>query len=252
MKDGTEIYFVSNQTDKQQIVTPEFRVKNKQPELWDATNGNTRILPAFEFTQNSTAVPLKLAPYESAFIVFRSKVKTKPSTSGIEANYPAPQLITELNNNWTVTFDADFGGPASPVSFDELTDWTINDDHSIKYYSGTASYQNKFNLEAVGTDEEITIDLGNLTSMGKVYINGEYAGGAWTFPYRVNITLFVKEGENTIEVQVVNNWMNRIIGDMNLPENERTIWCLVNPYNKDSRLQPSGLFGPVKVERVKI
>lgn len=250
LKNGMEIYFISNQTNQQQIFTPEFRVKNMQPELWNATTGQTRILPAFDLLPNSIAVPIKLEPYESTFIVFRDKVKKDLKSNSIEINYPEAQLITELNNNWIVAFDTKSGGPSSPVDFGSLADWTESSDDKIKYYSGTASYQNKFTVEAISNNEDITIDLGRLTSMGKVYINGQYAGGTWTYPYQVNITSFVQEGENTIEVKVVNNWMNRIIGDMNLPENERTTWCFVNPYNKDSTLQPSGLFGPVRVEKI--
>ena len=56
---------------------------------------------------------------------------------------------------------------------------------------------------------------------------------------RSHITPFIKVGTNEIKTKVVNNWTNRIIGDINLPEDERTTWCFVNPYNKDSTLQPS-------------
>lgn len=250
IKDGMDIYFISNQTNQQQIFTPEFRVKNMQPELWNPITGQTRILPGYELSNNSIAVPLKLEPYESTFVVFKDKVKANPISNSIVINYPEPQIITELNTDWTVTFDAEFGGPDSSVLFESLIDWTESSDDRIRYYSGTASYQKKFNVEPISNNEDITIDLGSLTSMAKVYINGQYAGGAWTYPYQVNITPFIKEGENTLEVKVVNNWMNRIIGDMNLPESDRTTWCFVNPYNKNSILQPSGLFGPVRVKRI--
>lgn len=245
LENNVDIYFISNQTNQVKIFTPEFRIKGMQPELWDALTGETRDLVAFNMLDNSTAVPMKLEPFESAFIVFRNKAKS--GASGIEANYPNPQLITELNSNWEVSFDPKYGGPETPIIFENLTDWTKNDDNRIKYYSGTASYSNKFTVGTVNDNETISVDLGNLTAMGKVYINGEYAGGAWTYPYKINITPYVNNGENTIEVRVVNNWMNRIIGDMNLPEAERATWCLVNPYNKDSALQPSGLFGPVSI-----
>ena len=76
-------------------------------------------------------------------------------------------------------------------------------------------------------------------------------GGVWTPPYQLNITPFVKTGENKLKIEVVNNWINRIIGDMNLPENERTTWCFVNPYNANSKPQSSGLFGPVTVNNAE-
>ncbi|MCP4450612.1 MAG: glycoside hydrolase family 2, partial [Planctomycetes bacterium] len=55
-----DIYFLSNQTEDTQIVTPEFRVAGMQPELWQATTGVRRDLPAYEQRGNVTAVPLKL------------------------------------------------------------------------------------------------------------------------------------------------------------------------------------------------
>jgi hypothetical protein len=87
--------------------------------------------------------------------------------------------------------------------------------------------------------------------MAKVYVNDKYAGGAWTSPYSVDITDYVKSGANSVSVTVVNNWMNRIIGDMKMPADQRETWYLVNPYNEQSRLQPSGLFGPVEIKSVK-
>ncbi len=251
LKNGTEIYFVSNQADKEQIINPEFRVKEMKPELWNAVTGEIRELPSFEHKENITSVPLKLAPFESVFIVFNRKTKKVTKSANIEKNYPEPELITELTSNWTVTFDSERQGPAEPVLFEKLYDWTASDNEKIKYYSGTAVYSNAFNIENFSENNNISIDLGNLTAMGKVYINGEYAGGVWTPPYRLNISTLVKEGLNEIKIEVVNNWKNRIIGDMNLPENQRSTWCFVNPYNKNSELQPSGLFGPVKIMLIK-
>ena len=57
----------------------------------------------------------------------------------------------------------------------------------------------------------------------------------------------LKTGENTIEIVVVNNWMNRHIGDSRLPEKERMTWTNINPWKPDSPLQSSGLLGPVEI-----
>ena len=247
---NAEIYFVTNQSGEEQIITPEFRVTKMQPELWEATTGYIRDLPAYEQKDNGTTVLLKLAPYESVFVVF-SKPAGKTKATGIEANYPKPELIDDFKTPWTVNFDASQRGPEKAVVFNTLTDWTGSDDERIKYYSGTAFYNNTFHLDKLAKNQKITIDLGALTAMAKVTINGKYAGGVWTTPYRLDITDLVREGENQLKIEVVNTWVNRIIGDMNLPEDERKIWVPRNPYHAKSPLQASGLFGPVKINKEK-
>ncbi len=241
-----EIYFVTNQSDKEQIITPEFRVTGMQPELWEATTGVIRALPAYVQKEKSTAVPLKLAPNESVFVVF-TKTTGKATATDIAANYPNPELITDIKTPWTVHFDATQRGPEESAVFETLIDWTSFDDERIKYYSGTAFYNNFFEIDQLPANGKIIIDLGALTAMAKVTLNGKYAGGVWTAPYRLDITDLVKEGKNKLKIEVVNTWVNRIIGDMKLPEEERKTWAPHLPYNAESPLQPSGLFGPVRI-----
>jgi hypothetical protein len=245
-----DIYFLSNQTNEEQVFTPEFRVTGMQPELWETTTGSIRKLVAFEQKKQVTAVPLKLAPAESVFVVFLKPAR-QTKVNHIETNYPAFELVDDFKEPWTVNFNTAFRGPAKPVIFESLIDWTTSSDDRIKYYSGTAFYHNTFTIDLSNKNNRFMIDLGALTAMAKVIVNGVYAGGVWTTPYRLDITDFVKNGKNEVKIELVNNWMNRIIGDQKLPEKERATWCFVQPYTAISPLQPSGLFGPVQVLSVK-
>jgi len=244
--DDQEIYFLTNQTGDTRLVTPEFRVTGLQPELWEATTGYRRDLPAYEQKEKVTAVPLKLEPYESVFVVFK-KPAGKAKTTGIEANYPEPKLINDIETPWTVTFDPAQRGPEEAVVLESLKDWAEFDDERIKYYSGTAFYNNTFMMEQLPENERVVIDLGKLTAMAKVTVNGEYAGCLLTAPYQLEISDLLQAGENELRIEIVNTWVNRIIGDMQLPEEERKTWMLVNPYDAQSPLQPSGLIGPVTI-----
>ncbi len=245
-----ELYFVTNQTGETKIVTPEFRIKGLQPELWQTATGSIRKLPAYEQNGITTAVPLKLAPYESVFVVFREKAATATG-KGVYANYPEPTLLADLKGPWTVAFDASQRGPEQPAVFETLQDWTTSSDDRIKYYSGTAFYSFKFNVAQIPEGKNVIIDLGSFTAMAKVTVNGTYAGGLWTAPYQLDITKLVKAGENDLKIEVVNTWVNRLIGDSKLPVDQRKTWCPVNTYNADSPLQPSGLFGPVRISSVQ-
>jgi hypothetical protein len=240
-----DIYFLANLSDKPLQVSPEFRVTGKQPELWNPVNGEMRPLPAFGKKAASTVVPLQFEPYESMFIVFRKN--GKPTTNDLAANFPEFKVLTGITTPWTVKFDSDKikRGPAEPVIFNTLEDWSKNSDERIRYYSGTAVYTNTFILSA--KDKKISLDLGQVSVMAKVKINGKYAGGVWTPPYRIDITSFVKKGENNIEIEVVNTWINRLIGDQRLPKEKRIVTSINSPAKADSPLAVSGLLGPVRI-----
>jgi hypothetical protein len=247
-----EIYFITNQSDKTVQINPEFRVQGLKPELWDAVSGSMRPLPAFGQKGDITAIPIQLEAYESAFVVFRAKGKT--SASGLEANYPKPVLLTDVSSPWTVQFESDKikRGPAEPVIFTELQDWSKNDDERIRYFSGTAVYKTQVAIDQIPGGNNIFLDLGKVTAMAKVKVNGKYVGGVWTPPYRLDITKYVNAGNNAVEVEVVNTWTNRLTGDARLPESER----FVKSYgggnaNPDRPLSESGLLGPVKITAVK-
>jgi hypothetical protein len=241
-----EIYFVANRSEKPVQISPAFRVAGKQPELWNPVNGERRALPAFERNEVSITAPLQFEPYESMFIVFSDAGKQQ-SSGGVETNFPAPTTLTEISTPWTVTFESDKikRGPSEPIIFDKLQSWTQNEDKRIRYYSGTAVYRNTFALDAMPSGK-VYIDLGKVCNMAKVKINGQYAGGVWTYPYRVNISNVAKVGDNTLEIEVVNNWVNRLIGDSSVPEDERV---MNYPFESwmSKKLRDSGLLGPVRI-----
>ena len=247
--DDGEIYFISNQSDKTITINPEFRVTGKSPELWVSTSGIVRDLPAFRQNANTTIVPLKLEAYESQFIIFRKKAKNA-ATSDLLVNFPEGKIIAEFSGTWNVSFDHSKRGPARPIVFKSLADWTLSNNDSIKYYSGTAVYRTSFELSELPSGKKIMLNLGQLTAMAKVKVNGKDVGGVWTAPWQVDISSAAKSGNNKVEIFVVNNWMNRLIGDLQLPAEQRPTWSQNIPYKVDSQLQSSGLFGPVKIQEI--
>jgi hypothetical protein len=244
-----EIYFIANQSDDAISVSPEFRVAGRQPELWNPAGGEIRTLPDYELKDASTIVPLRLEPHESVFIVFAGE--GNPKASGLKDNFPAPETIVEVSAPWTVTFDAGNikRSPSGPVIFDKPESWSLNKDENVRYFSGTAVYNNTFTIKSKPA-AEIYIDLGKVGVMAKVKINGKYAGGVWTYPYRVNITGQVKTGVNSIEIEVVNTWNNRFVGESSLPEDQRIVRPRNNKWNPSSPLEESGLLTPVKITAI--
>ena len=246
--DGGNIYFLSNQSNDSVSFDATFRVNDQQPEWWNPVTNEIRLLPEYSEKNGLTTIPLQLAPAESAFVVFRKSAKL---VSPVQAsNYPQAHVLAELSDGWQLKFDNPEQHIRVTLALDSLTDWTAFADERIKYYSGTATYTHSFVIDSVPA-QPVYIDLGNVVAMAKVYINEQYAGGVWTCPYRLNITDYLCTGRNTVRIEVVNNWVNRLIGDQRLPEAQRSTWILGqlgNPWQANSPLQSSGLFGPVRIE----
>jgi hypothetical protein len=74
----THIYFLANERRSVEELVGIFRVPGKQPELWDPDTGKISRLPVFELAEEVVRVPLQLAPYGSAFVVFRSTAAVAP------------------------------------------------------------------------------------------------------------------------------------------------------------------------------
>lgn len=269
---GGDIYFLSNQSGGRVRIEPTLRVTTGVPYLWDPLTGKTRALPSYTRDSATTRLPLQLEAYQSFFIVFRKDlagprpgVRTAANPvaaphasaapygsaashgSAAPDNFPTPAAIADIASPWQVRFDTAFRGPAHPVIFPQLADWSKDAKDSIRDYSGAAVYTNTFVLPKGAPRKHVYLDLGAVRDMAKVRVNGIYVGGVWTAPYRVDIGEALHAGKNRVEITVVNTWVNRLIGDSRLPVSERKTWMSANPYRPNSPYEPAGLLGPVRV-----
>jgi hypothetical protein len=182
----------------------------------------------------------------------------------------------EITGPWELQFPPKAGAPEQ-VTLDQLVSWSQHSDAGVRYFSGAATYRKTFNLPAglVAQGRRLYLDFGRVEVMAGVRLNGEDLGILWKEPYSVEVTDALKSGQNTLEVQVVNLWINRQIGDEQLPEDSErnnngtlkrwpqwlldgkpsptgrytfTSWRL---WQKDSPLAESGLLGPVELRAVQ-
>ena len=107
------------------------------------------------------------------------------------------------------------------------------------------------NLEELPKNQDIYLNLGKVSVMAKVKLNRKDIGGVWMAPYRLNITDALKEGKNQIEIEVVNLWRNQLIKDKQRPEDEKYTWIVIDKITSESKIQPSGLLGPIVIETIK-
>ncbi len=256
-----DIYFIANRSNRPQRASCRFRIARKRPEIWNPVTGT--IWKRTVFGQSDSygnnlghcvTMTLRFAPFESYFVVFREGIPSDAVGRG--ANFLDPRSLQDLAGPWTVHFDPRWGGPAS-IEFPALVSWTKRPEAGVKFYSGKATYCKRFDLDAkvvaeIRNGSRLFLDLGGLKHVAEVRLNGKKLGTLWTAPWRVEITAAVRPAGNDLEIDVVNLWVNRVAGDLNLPKEKRIAqthnvfrFGMVRP---TTPLLDSGLFGPVTLQ----
>ena len=259
-----DIYFVSNRSGKPVQANAVFRSNAGAPQLWNPLTDEIYALPEYKVNGTRTTIPLQLDAWQSYFIVF-TKAGAAPKTH--TKNFPGREVLTTLTGPWKVAFNPRWGGPDNAV-FDTLADWTQRPEAGIKYYSGIAVYHKTFDLPAEDKNAALFLDLGTVNNLARVTLNGKDLGVVWTAPRRVDISAAVLPTGNQLEIAVANLWPNRLIGDEKFPDDGikdgkwpewllnglprssgRYTFTTWKFYTKDSPLLPSGLLGPVTIQK---
>ena len=304
-----DIYFFFNPDSIPYTFNVTFRVNKKIPELWNPLDGSIKKMGQFTHSDSLISTNIRLNAGESVFVVFRESSEeikavasenknveillneknqleatiwhndsyTIPLISGETWNFEVKDIPEPLKieGSWQVQFQKG-SGYGGNIQFDSLIDWKDHPLDSINYYSGTATYTKKINVLAdfIGSDNKILLDLGQVNIVAEVKVNGENAGIVWMPPFQLDVSDYIKEGENTLEIAVTNLWSNRLIGDERFPANDdysleshnptglmpqwyvnneprpegqRTTFTTAPFYKKDDPLMPSGLVGPVRL-----
>jgi hypothetical protein len=237
-----DIYFVDNRSDHDLAIQATFRVVGREPELWRAETASTESV-SFQMADGRTTVPLRLEPWGTVFVVFRKAT----SKASLTLPVTTEAKLATIEGPWKVAFQPGRGAPDF-IIMAKLSDWSQSDNSGVKYFSGVGTYTNTLQASAdwFHGQSRFWIDLGEVKNLAVVTINGKELGQVWHPPYRLEITSALKPGENRIKIEVVNAWVNRLIGDEQ-PGATRFTFADVKPYKANSPLLPSGLLGPVTV-----
>lgn len=237
--DSVDIYFISNQEENPREFTASFRVAGRRPELWDPMTGRIVENLDWESKNGRTDIKMNLDGAESAFIVFQ-----KPTALSCGTAPEVKETAIPLNiGGWNIEFET----TGKVLAAQQLFDWTDSDNDSIKYYSGTATYTTGFVMPELTDGDRILLNLDNLHDVAKVSVNGEECGIVWTAPYRIDITDAVKNGDNSLVINVTNTWANAIAGSDEGKAPFGGIWTNGKYRRNEKTLIPAGLKGPVSV-----
>ena len=226
-----DLYFVRNASDDSVASVCEFRVSGKYPEFWNPVTGQVSRVEGYRPEGGRTTVRIVLPAHGSLFVFFNNEDRRS-----LPVSKQKPVLEQkEIPGPWKVTFPPKWGAPPE-TAFAKLISWTDAKDTGIKYFSGTAAYSNRF-LDEIMQGKTVVLDLGEMRE-AEVYVNGQSAGILWTKPFTVDISRLVRAGENELKVEVTNMWVNRLVGDQELPLGKR--YCRTNHYYMKSEIWPGG------------
>jgi hypothetical protein len=256
--DSGDLYFVANTGNRSHSFQATFRSgAAAHAEIWDPFTGKSSGLP------DPAKIKFDLQPYESRLIYF-SNAPLSPAP----ANTRTEDKRTDISNDWDVSFE----GQVQPLGMHTLTSWP--DDPRLRYFSGRATYRKTVDIAAAGirSGHSVAIDFGEGTPVAfptapvefnmrayldgpvreaaRVYVNDKLAGYVWHPPFRVDLSPFVKPGQNEIRIVVGNTAINELAGAA-LP-NYRLLYSrygmLFQPQGmQDLQPLPSGIVGQISL-----
>jgi hypothetical protein len=218
-----------------------------------------------------------LRPTPSVAIPGRYTLRRRASARSVTVSpVAAPHT---LSRPWQLRFPANLGAPPT-AEMTRLHSLSEHPDRGIAHFSGIASYRTSFATARTIAGQRMWLDLGQVEVAARLRLNGHDLGILWRAPYAIDITDALTTGDNLLEVQVATRWINRLIGDENLPPDTERFgagpglagrnsgslktwpqWLLDgqpsptgrvsfstwNLYRKGDPLVPSGLIGPVRL-----
>lgn len=228
--EDSDIYFVANTSNQLIKATARLHTIHNHGQRWDPETGEAAIGPA-----NPGGLDLELAPYESRIYVLTGSGVVNDSVIESPSN-----LIADISSDWSVSFVS----TGKIEKEQHLADWTTNTD--TLHYSGEAVYSRDVKLDRRPGAVSIEVDGGEALPMppkpgeapvlmanglpdprvtkpgpgihayyeppireaALVVVNGQAAGALWHPPYRLDVSKYLKAGENHIEIHVFNTALN--------------------------------------------
>jgi hypothetical protein len=116
----------------------------------------------------------------------------------------------EIDKGWTLSFKDCSPIPVdTTINVDRPVSWTTLGNQTLNTMMGTGVYAVKFDVDKKAGATYI-LDLGDVRESARVVLNGQSCATLFSVPYRTDVTSQVKQGENTLVVEVTNLGANRI------------------------------------------
>ncbi|MCO6046222.1 hypothetical protein NG895_20180 [Aeoliella sp. ICT_H6.2] len=237
--DGWDLYFLSNQLDRELEVTFSVRKKRETVELWDPVTGDICQLRTSRNSEHGTQCSLAFAPGQSLLLVLRDDI-----TGNRMYQSSTPSTHTSLAGRWHVSFQAAVGDSPPDRDVTVLNDLSQSSNTAVKHFAGVTVYETTFTWQPED-DRRTWLEFDELAPLAEVEINNQDCGVVWTAPWRLEVTAALQPGENHLRLRVPSTWKNRLIADASLPEEQRLTWTSAPVRLPDTQLTPYGVIGAV-------
>jgi hypothetical protein len=164
-----------------------------------------------------------LASIENSGVTLSTQTPAGVALTAVMQQYTNSKLVMRLDEDWLMQIDPDKDLHTKGVTeagFDD-TSWAkvsaldVWQNQGFPDYKGRVWYRKKFHLDSIKKDQLYRIHFGASDGDTLVYINGKKVGEhllrdggvGWDKPFTRLVTSALKEGENTIAVQVTKTFL---------------------------------------------
>ncbi len=242
-QEKTYYYFV-NHSDK--TIDDKFRLNASGASytLLDPQTGKT-----FQLSTHQGDVRLQIPPGYAWIVV----LSDRPMAATPYKYLDSEAELSVFNQPWNVTFIS--GGPTLPKNrtLKQLSFWTAWNDQDANRFSGIANYETTIQLDKQ-QDKSYRLSLGTVGESARIFVNDQEAGVLWAHPFQLEIGELLRDGNNSIRIEVANLMANRV-RDLDRRKVSWRNYHEINFVNIDYKsfdasnweVMDSGLQGPVKL-----
>nr|WP_321408139.1 glycosyl hydrolase [uncultured Carboxylicivirga sp.] len=163
-----------------------------------------------------------------------------------------------LNNNWQLSFTKSIPEIPDTFKLPSVQSWTMLPDENASVVMARGKYTTTFSANKDMADDWI-LDLGDVRETARVSVNGIAVDTLWSVPYHVHIGSYLKEGLNTLEIEVTNlpaNYISKLDREGVKWRKFKEINLVDIKYSRklydDWEIMPSGLNSEVKLIPVNL
>ena len=206
-------YFIANLTPDDATAEVALSVPFRQGvwynpmngDITPATSNNGRILISLRSGESRI---LEVSNEDSLQLTARPALPLRPTKTSQKPKADNG-LIDLTRQAWTLHFTEEAPRVDGTFQLPTLQTWeTLSDSTAITM--GTGIYTTTFQMTGKQARQHWLLDLGDVRESARVYINGEFIGCAWAVPFILDCRNTLKQGTNTLRVEVTNLPANRI------------------------------------------